>query len=315
MSLLSSARPAWLRDWPADKFLTLLFPAFILLLALAFGDVSQLQPQENKAALTGAAVFALLIALTRLALRKGWLSDNSEWLLRNLWPVPAMLFGYLLMRLLRLELAIDALGLPLMDAQMLAFDQRLFGQTPAQLLQPLISPALTLWMESAYLHFYYALPIGSLLWLHQRGERAHFVQLRKGILYTLCTGWLLYLLVPVIGPGQWMAQTFSVSLGAQDGLVYDAVNSFRYAYDCFPSLHTAVPWVTLLICWRWYGPGLRLTALLMTLSITLSTLYLRYHYGADMLAGVALAVLVTLSLKRTATGLVSPSRSMPADCA
>lgn len=296
--------PDSLRQWPLDKQLTLLFPAGILLFALLFGDIRQWLPGENKAALTGAGIFFLLIVLTRLALARHTLSPRYEWLLRELWPVPAMLLGYLLMRLLRLELAIDALGIELMDPQMIAFDTALFGQPLPLLIQHWVSPAMTLLMESAYLHFYYAVPIGSLLWLfYCRAEQpAAFIHVRQGIIYTLVIGWLLYLLVPVIGPGQWLESAFSVSLGTQDGLVYDAVNSFRYAYDCFPSLHTAVPWVTLLVCWRWYSWPLRVLVLLMTLSITLSTLYLRYHYGADVLGGIALAVIVAqLRLPKTTT--------------
>ena len=284
---------AW-QHWSLDKQLTLLFPAGILLFALLFGDIRQWQPADNKAALTGSGIFFLLIAVTRLALARNALSARYEWLLRELWPVPAMLLGYLLMRLLRLELAIDALGIELMDPQMIVFDTALFGQPLPLLIQHWVSPAMTLLMENAYLHFYYIVPVGSLLWLfYYRAEQpAAFILVRQGIIYTLVIGWLLYLLVPVIGPGQWLAASFTVSLGAQDGLVYDAVNSFRYAYDCFPSLHTAVPWVTLLLCWRWYPWPLRLLVLTMTLSITLSTLYLRYHYAADVLGGILLAVIV-----------------------
>lgn len=298
---------AW-QQWSLDKQLTLLFPAGILLFALLFGDIRQWQPGNNKAALTGTGIFFLLIALTRLALARNALSTRYEWLLRELWPVPAMLLGYLLMRLLRLELAIDALGIELMDPQMIAFDTALFGQPLPLLIQHWVSPTMTLLMESAYLHFYYAVPIGSLLWLfYYRAEQpAAFILVRQGIIYTLVAGWLLYLLVPVIGPGQWLETAFTVSLDTQDGLVYDAVNSFRYAYDCFPSLHTAVPWVTLLLCWRWYSWSLRVLVLLMTLSITLSTLYLRYHYAADVIAGVVLAVIVAQLLSRQQAGTLRP---------
>ncbi len=300
-----------LHEWPLDKQLTLLFPGGILLFALLFGDIRQWQPGENKAALTGAGIFFLLIALIRLALARNVLSTRYEWLLRELWPVPAILLGYLLMRLLRLELAIDALGIKLMDPLMIAFDTALFGQPLPLLIQHWVSPAMTLLMESAYLHFYYTVPIGSLLWLfYCRPEQpAAFILLRQGIIYTLVAGWLMYLLVPVIGPGQWLETEFSVSLGPQDGLVYDAVNSFRYVYDCFPSLHTAVPWITLLLCWRWYSWPLRILVLAMTLSITLSTLYLRYHYAADVLGGILLAVIVARILSHQQAGTLRPALS------
>lgn len=300
---LSSARsvitrlpvaPLWpvFRQWPLDKQLTLLLPLTVLITALLFGDIRQWQPQENKAALFSMGLFVVLILLARYAIGRGWCSERGEWLLREFWPVPALLLGYLTMRVLRLELAVDALGNSLRDDWMLAFDTALFGNALPVLLEPLIHPALTAWMETAYLHCYYALPIGSLLWLFWQNERALFLRLRLAILLTLCGGFLMYFLIPVRGPMDAMPHLFSVSLGEQNAVVYDAVNSFRYAYDCFPSLHTAIPWVVLLVCWARYGTPLKTLALLFTLSITASTLYLRYHYGADVLAGVLWAVLV-----------------------
>ncbi len=293
-----------IRQWPLDKQLTLLFPAIVTLVTLLSGVIHHWQPAQNKAALTGAAVFLLMLLAARPALQQKRLAARWEWLLREFWPIPAMLLGYLTMRVFRLELLLDNLQLPLRDHWMLAFDTQLFGQALPLWLEPLVSPLMTLWMESSYLHFYYALPIGSLLWLFWREQYADFVHLRQAVIYTLCSGFVLYFFIPVKGPGDAMPELFSVSLGARDTVMYDAVNSFRYAYDCFPSLHTAIPWVTLLTCWRFYSPAFRPLALFMTLSITLSTLYLRYHYGADVLAGVLLAAVIAMRLN----GLSSPGQ-------
>ncbi len=293
-----------IRQWPLDKQLTLLFPAIVTLVTLLSGVIHHWQPAQNKAALTGAAVFLLMLLAARPALQQKRLAARWEWLLREFWPIPAMLLGYLTMRVFRLELLLDNLQLPLRDHWMLAFDTQLFGQALPLWLEPLVSPLMTLWMESSYLHFYYALPIGSLLWLFWREQYADFVHLRQAVIYTLCSGFVLYFFIPVKGPGDAMPELFSVSLGARDTVMYDAVNSFRYAYDCFPSLHTAIPWVTLLTCWRLYSPAFRPLALFMTLSITLSTLYLRYHYGADVLAGVLLAAVIAMRLN----GLSSPGQ-------
>ena len=301
--------------WPADKQLTLIFPLAVTLTALLAGDVRQWQPTENKAALSALVLLLLLVVSSQLAFRRHWLAPRSEWLLREFWPVPAMLIGYLTMRVLRLELVMQTLAIPLRDNAMLAFDQALFGNALPVLLQPVIGPRMSLWMESSYLHFYYALPIGLLLLLFWRQQDEYFLRLRKAVLYTLTCGFVLYFFVPVRGPGDAMAHLFSVSLGSQNAVVYDAVNSFRYAYDCFPSLHTAIPWVTLLTAWPWLGWPLRLLALLMTLSITLSTLYLRYHYGADVVAGILLALVIAGLLKRPAIRVQDTSISVPADCA
>jgi membrane-associated phospholipid phosphatase len=64
------------------------------------------------------------------------------------------------------------------------------------------------------------------------------------------------------------------------------------ARDCFPSLHTGISVVMLVYVWRYrrkwlwlYGP--------MTFLIVWSTMYLRFHYGIDVIAGAALATAMT----------------------
>ena len=272
------------RQWPWDKRLTLMFPALTLLIAITSGSLTEIQPTDNKAALSGGAIFIALIFLCRANMAH--FSEKTRWFLYQFWPVPAILLGYLSMRIFRLELAIEQFAIPQQDTLMIAIDQWLFGTTIPQLLQYHISPTLTLLMESAYLHFYYLLPIGSLLYFHFRDDRLTFLRLRHGIVTTLAGGFCFYFLLPVEGPISFIANQFVVPLTANHEIVYDAVNSFRFAYDCFPSLHTAIPWVTLLIAWPKVNIPLRLIMLAMTLAITASTMYLRYHYGADVIAGL-----------------------------
>ena len=59
--------------------------------------------------------------------------------------------------------------------------------------------------------------------------------------------------------------------------------------DVFPSLHTALPLFITAFLWR---DGRRLAAILLapvSLGIVVSTVFLRYHYGVDVLAGMLLA--------------------------
>lgn len=146
-------------------------------------------------------------------------------------------------------------------------------------------------MESAYLHFYYMLPIGSLMYLVWREQLTTFIRLRAAIIFAMISGWICYFFIPVVGPIEFIPEQFNVALIPTSQVVYNAVDSFRYAYDCFPSLHTAIPWLTVLICWQHYNLSLKLLALFMALSITTATLYLRYHYGIDVLAGLFWALM------------------------
>ncbi len=281
-----------LRNWPIDKQLTLFFPTCVLAIALLSGSIQSIEPMQNKAALFAALLFILLILGLRPLLQRHQFSSNTEWFLREFWPVPAILLGYLTMRVFRLELAVDFFQIPLRDDWMIELDTILFGQPVPLYLQYWITPALTLWMEFAYLHFYYLLPIGSLLYFYWQGQRQTFLHLRKALIYALTGGFCLYFILPVVGPVTYMHDQFVVPLPENHEILYDAVNSFRYLYDCFPSLHTAIPWLTLLMTWLRHSWPIKSILLFMTLSITFSTLYLRYHYGMDVIAGFLWALLI-----------------------
>ncbi|MBC7852307.1 MAG: phosphatase PAP2 family protein [Pirellulaceae bacterium] len=58
--------------------------------------------------------------------------------------------------------------------------------------------------------------------------------------------------------------------------------------NCFPSLHVATPFIAALSCWRVHR-GVGLAAGCWAGLIALSTLFIKQHYVADVIAGIALA--------------------------
>jgi membrane-associated phospholipid phosphatase len=291
------------KNWPFDKKLTLLFPLAIVLIAAITGSWEHIEIHENKVILFCMVLFLVLILSAQPFLKSGHFSTRQSWFLYQFWPVPAILLGYLLMRLLRLELAIDLFEIPQQDDLMISLDTAILGQTLPLYIQHLVSPIMTLLMESAYLHFYYLLPIGSLLICYWRHQHKNFLQLRQALIYTLVGGFCCYFLMPVKGPLTYMPEQFTIPLNAGHEMVYAAINSFRFSYDCFPSLHTAAPWVTLFISWSWYSLPIRFIMLIMALSITFSTLYLLYHYGFDVLVGFLWACIIAIYIKKSSNNL------------
>lgn len=101
-------------------------------------------------------------------------------------------------------------------------------------------------------------------------------------------GYLCYVLVPVIGPGYTIP--FHVVLG---GLAPNyTLDTALVARDCFPSLHTAITVVMLIYVGRHQPRWLYLYAPIGAL-IIFATLYLRYHYGLDDIAGASLGIIVS----------------------
>lgn len=190
-----------------------------------------------------------------------------------------------LTRLLRPDTVDDALH---------ALDQRLLGVEPALWLQRVTRPWLTELMSLAYA-LLFVFPTVILVGLYRRGERRRFSEFALALVLAYCLGLVGFMAVPAVGPRYTLR--FEVPLA---GYVFteparQAWNSLEaFDRDCFPSLHTALSTLALIYFWRlrrrW--PRARTLFFVTLPAIVLlwaSTLYLRYHYAVDVLAGWALA--------------------------
>jgi membrane-associated phospholipid phosphatase len=102
-----------------------------------------------------------------------------------------------------------------------------------------------------------------------------------------------YLLVPAIGPLYTLRDQYTVPL--HQGLAMlnhevDFMDFARIRRDVFPSLHVAISFVVWLYAYR---NSKKLFWILspLILSLWVSTVYLRYHYLIDVVAGLILAPL------------------------
>jgi len=70
---------------------------------------------------------------------------------------------------------------------------------------------------------------------------------------------------------------------------YDVVNR-----DCMPSGHTMLSLLGILMSWR-FRSRWRWFITIGGISVIISTIYLRYHYAVDLIAGASLAVILYFS--------------------
>ncbi len=214
---------------------------------------------------------------------------------RPYWEIVRDWFPFLVILLMYYSLWGDATHLLTTtdrDPALMAWDQRLFGFQPSVALQRFISPTLTGWMEFAYMYHIWNIPlVACFLYLCRPRER--FREMMCGVLVVSFFGLLGYLLVPAIGPMYTLRNQYTVPLSQPLDLFnreVEFMNFARIRRDVFPSLHVGISFVVWLYAWRnarWLG--LVLTPLI--LSLWVSTVYLRYHYFVDCLAGLALAPL------------------------
>jgi membrane-associated phospholipid phosphatase len=181
---------------------------------------------------------------------------------------------------------VPALGLPVRDELLLGVDRALFGETPAVLLAPYARPWLTELMSACYfsylLYFHGALAY-ALLQPVEKGRR-----LFEAMFTALPAGVVGYLLMPAVGPLKALADRFALPLsgGPLTALNDFVVRNGSAVYDVFPSLHVFMTCVMLEhdrrehpLRFKWMLP--------VAVGLILSTVYLRYHYAIDLLAGFA----------------------------
>jgi membrane-associated phospholipid phosphatase len=220
-------------------------------------------------------------------------ATNLREFARPYWEIFRDWFPFLVILLMYYSLWGDATHLLVTrdrDAELIALDQWLFGCQPSLALQRFVSPPLTAWMQFAYFFHLLNIPIVA-CYIYVRRERTRFREMMCGLIVIFFFGLLGYVLVPAIGPVYTLRDQYTVPL-TQSLEVFTRQMEFmdfaRIQRDVFPSMHTAVSFIVWLYAYR----NSRWLFLLLSpfiLSLWVSTVYLRYHYLIDVIAGLILA--------------------------
>jgi len=184
-------------------------------------------------------------------------------------------------------LAVPLLGNPMMDGLLLDWDRALLGETPAIAWEPWLRP----WAEdlamAGYLFFFYYLIAGPVVYCVR--DLRLFRKCMVGLFTMYGLAFMGYTVLPAGGPHRWMM--FQTPLHGPWLLDWTLkpVNLASNCLDVFPSVHLAATLYLLLFDWR-HGRRRFWWYLLPCLILWFSTLYLRFHYFVDLLAGVAVAL-------------------------
>lgn len=182
------------------------------------------------------------------------------------------------------------------DQWLANLDVAIWKAHPTVWLERIQTPAFTEFLQVVYTLFVPMVLLPAILLWKRKGlkEFQYFA-------FLIAIGYLVsyvgYLVVPARGPRFLLAHLQHVPLrglwlfqGMQGAL--DRLESAHY--DCFPSGHTEL---TILAWWstrqfgnRWFWPSFA-----YTLSIIFATVYLRYHYTVDVMAGVLVAAILLLA--------------------
>lgn len=199
--------------------------------------------------------------------------------------------------------AVPAIRAQRFDAELLALDRWLLGETPSVLLEHMATPWLTELMSLCYILFMPLLFISLLRYFFS--QRELLGEFYAGLFTVYGLGFLGYLLVPAAGP--WLAypELFDIKLygGTITAVNQSMVEQGSNRVDVWPSLHCAASAFILLFAWRHHRREFH-WLLLPFVGLCLSTLYLRYHYFIDMLSGFILAAFALYESRRYARALM-----------
>lgn len=188
------------------------------------------------------------------------------------------------------------------DTVLAKWDFALFGVYPTEWMYQFANPFLTEFLQICYfLYFWIPLALGAEFY----ATRPTQVFIRYA-LYVACVSFALYLgyfFMPAIGPcftlhdfsllnrelpGLFFTEPLRaiVNNGSGAGTATPHITAHR---NCMPSGHTMVTLLNVMIAFRW-NSRFRWVYCIVGAGIIVSTVYLRYHYVVDLLAGAVVTV-------------------------
>lgn len=183
------------------------------------------------------------------------------------------------------------------DAWLKQIDSTLWGgqSLPAWALK-LETPALSEILSFCYFTFYLICLFSAIYFiLRPRPYDKRFGKpFFHGLMLMYLFGILGYITIPAAGPYAAFPAEFPypVQGGLMTQFLTEIVEKGITGMDVFPSLHCGI---TLYILGFYWLAGYKKTALLIAplfIGMTIATVYLRYHYGIDLIAGIILALLI-----------------------
>ncbi|HVJ14583.1 MAG TPA: phosphatase PAP2 family protein [Polyangiaceae bacterium] len=277
----------WLTEFSAHDWLVFVY---LIILNVA-GLMAPEHPLKAQCQLEVGGLLAALLIVLVLVRGK---------LLRDLWAAP-ILYRLAIYGTVQMSYFVFRNYLPVVNPRSLDLDLhqlslRYFGFEPAILMDRIVTPTTTEWFSFFYFGYFFVLAVHVIPILFLVRRQRVLGEFAMGMLVIFCIGHVLYMCVPGYGPYRAMAGEFHQAFPSGLWLdnVMSTVASAGAQKDIFPSLHTGAPTFITLFSYRHRAtlPFRYTWAVLafFTLNIIIATMFLRWHYVIDVVAGVLVAV-------------------------
>lgn len=192
-----------------------------------------------------------------------------------------------------------------LDYLLIRMDRMIFGTDPTAVLDRIATPGLTEFLQICYASFYF-------LWvilgvdLLRSGNRKGFLFFFFALMYGFYLSYAGYLLVPAIGPrftlydfakldqqlpGLYLTPILRHIINSGESITNVAKAATLAQRDCFPSGHTEMTVITIAMAMKYRAKSAMVIIPLGT-GLIFATVYMRYHYGVDVIAGALFSVFV-----------------------
>ena len=209
------------------------------------------------------------------------------------------------------HIIIQAIGSPDIDSYLIKMDYLLFGVNPTQWAYRFQNPFLTEFLQVIYLLYYFLILIYGLeLYLWKRLEELRFTLLLIFLSFFIC--YVFYIIFPAIGPRFYLHDFHSIKTELPGIILTDYIRAFidfgeSISYnvsnphllaqrDAMPSAHIAVAIILAYLSKKFRSKSFRFYFPYCIL-MTIATIYLRYHYVVDLIAGASVALIAIIVSK------------------
>jgi len=229
---------------------------------------------------------AIAVAIVLLA----WSAARSQsavlQFVRHWYPLPLYIFFFEELRGL-----VHAIFPGWLDRWLIQFDYNFAGVHPAAWLTRFATPALNDFMQFSYMtYFLYLVILPAILYVQK--QRAEFWTVMTSTAIAHYSVYVIAILFPIESPYFALASLNLAPLtGGRITAAIDFIERFGRVHGAaFPSAHVAGSMVAMLAARR-YKPWLFWLCLPFFASMCVATVFGRYHYMADVLAGIAVGAI------------------------
>jgi len=191
------------------------------------------------------------------------------------------------------------------DLLLITWDKFFFGLNPTQWLNSISFPVLTEYLQFSYITYFF-MPLLHGIELHLKNRDNDFNEFSRKVILAFYLSYILYFILPAIGPrftlhdfsqinlelpGIWLTIFFRDFVNSGGGIPLGTLTPEVFVNrDCMPSGHTWITVVNIYLAFR-YRSHFRWVFFVLGTSLIVATIYLRYHYVVDVIAGILLAIL------------------------